>query len=128
MADFEKWLTAAEPGLGWELGAFRAAYHENRRDISESSFEADPVAVAIRDFVIALHPQGWSGTPTELLAALNEHVSESARRSKIWPASAQGLGNRFDRIKPLLRAKGFFVDRRHSGQRTIIIVPPKSDA
>jgi hypothetical protein len=47
------------------------------------------------------------------------------RRSKIWPATAQSLGNRFDRIKPLLRSKGFFVERKHSGQRTIIIVPPK---
>jgi putative DNA primase/helicase len=128
MADFEKWLTAAEPGLGWERGAFRAAYHANRRDISESSFEADPVAVAIRDFVIALHPEGWNGTPTELLAALNERASESVRRSKIWPATAQGLGNRFDRIKPLLRAKGFSVDRRHSGQRVIIIVPLRNEA
>jgi putative DNA primase/helicase len=128
MADFEKWLTAAEPSLGWESGTFRAAYHENRHDISESSFEADPVAVAIRDFVIELHrAEGWNGTPTELLAALNCRVSESMRRSKIWPATAQSLGNRFDRIKPLLRGKGFFVDRKHSGQRTIIIVPPKPD-
>jgi len=126
MADFEKWMTAAEPGLGWEPGGFRTIYHENRRDISESSFEADPVAVAIRDFVIQQHlNEGWNGTPTELLAALNERASESMRRSKIWPATAQALGNRFDRIKPLLRSKGFSVERKHSGQRTIIIVPPK---
>jgi putative DNA primase/helicase len=127
MADFEKWLTAAEPGLGWSKGAFRVAYHENRHDISESSFEADPVAVAIRDFVRDRHPDGWNGTPTELLAALNERVSETMRRSKIWPQAAQAMGSRFDRIKPLLRTKGFFVDRKHSGQRTIIIVPSKTE-
>jgi putative DNA primase/helicase len=130
MADFEKWVTAAERGLGWEPGAFRTAYHENRADISESSFEADSVAVAIRDFVTpTAFPKGWNGTPTELLVALNERIPENTLpamlRSKIWPATAQGLGNRFDRIKPLLRSKGFFVDRKHSGQRTIIIVPPK---
>ena len=131
MADFEKWMTAAEAGLGWEAGAFRAAYHENRRDISKSSFEADPVAVAIRDFVVEAHPSGWSGTATELLNALTGRLSEATLknmvRSKIWPTTAQGLGNRFERIQPLLRAKGFSVKRTHSGQRTITIVPPKGD-
>ena len=47
MADFVKWVTAAESGLGWEPGAFLAAYRENRRDVSEAAFEADVVAVAI---------------------------------------------------------------------------------
>jgi putative DNA primase/helicase len=46
------------------------------------------------------------------------------RRSKLWPLSAQGLGNRIDRVAPLLRNKGFIVERRHSGQRHIIIRPP----
>jgi putative DNA primase/helicase len=127
MADFEKWLTAAEPGLGWEKGAFRTAYHSNRDDISESSFEADPIAVAIHDFVVKQHPvDGWNGTATELLFALNERVSEAVRRSKLWPQMPQAMGNAYDRVRPLLRAKGFHVDRRHSGQRTIIIVPPKT--
>ncbi len=126
MADFEKWLTAAEPGLGWEKGAFRTVYHENRHDVSESSFEADPVAVAIHDFVLKQYPgDGWNGTATELLAALNERISETMRRSKIWPQSREAMGNGFDRVKPLLRAKRFSVDRKRSGQRTIIIVPPK---
>jgi putative DNA primase/helicase len=58
------------------------------------------------------------------LSALNVRVNEGARRSKLWPLSAQGLGNRIDRIAPLLRNKGFVVERRHSGQRHIIIKPP----
>ena len=125
MADFAKSITAAEPGLGWEPGAFLSAYRENRRDVIESSFEADPVAVAIRDYVSAEHPEGWTGTATELLSALNGRVSEGVRRSRIWPDTAQRLGNRIDRVAPLLRSKGFVVERRHSGQRLITIVPPK---
>ena len=58
MADFAKWITAAESGLGWEPGAFLKVYGENRRDVIESSFEADSVAVAIRDWIIAEHPEG----------------------------------------------------------------------
>jgi hypothetical protein len=92
--------------------------------VIESSFEADSVAVAVRDLATAEWHDGWIGTATELLTALNVRVSEAARRSKLWPLTAQALGNRVDRIAPLLRSKGFVVERRHSGQRLIIIKPP----
>jgi putative DNA primase/helicase len=127
MADFVKWVTAAESGLGWKSGQFLEAYRENRRDVAESSFEADPVAVAIRDYVTTEHPEGWTGTATDLLSALNGRVAEGVRKSRIWPVTAQGLGNRIDRVAPLLRSKRFAVERRHSGVRTIIIMPPKGN-
>jgi putative DNA primase/helicase len=124
MADFAKWIVAAEPGLGLGSGQFLAAYRENRRDVIESSFEADSVAVAIKDYILADCPEGWTGTATELLAVLNARTSEGVRKSKLWPLSAQGLGNRIDRVAPLLRNKGFVVERWHSGQRRIIIKSP----
>jgi len=128
MADFAKWVTAGEPGLCWEPGRFLAVYKDNRRDALESSFDADAVAVAIRDYIAANHPDGWTGTATELLAVLNERVSEGVRKSKLWPLTAQSLGNRIDRAAPALRTKGFTVARHHSGQRLIIIKPPKAEA
>lgn len=124
MADFVKWITSAESGLGWEPGEFIAAYNRNRRDVSETTFEADSVAVAIRSFVAKEHPLGWEGTPTELLSELNNRVSEGIRKARSWPMTAQGLGNRIDRIAPLLRSKGFSVERMRSTVRTIKIVPP----
>jgi putative DNA primase/helicase len=63
MADFVKWISAAEPGLGWEAGEFLAAYSENRRSVSETVFEADSVAVAIKNFVTNDHPSGWGCRP-----------------------------------------------------------------
>ena len=126
MADFAKLISAAEPGLGWEPGAFIEVYRKNRHDVTESAFEADPVAVAIRDYVSVDHPDGWTGTATELLNVINGRVSDGMRRSRIWPDTAQRLGNRIDRVAPLLRSKGFLVERRHSGQRLITIVPPKT--
>ncbi|KRQ14273.1 hypothetical protein AOQ71_13300 [Bradyrhizobium manausense] len=126
MADFVKWITAAESGLGWEAGDFMAAYNTNRRDVSETVFEADSVAVAIRSFMANEHPTaaGWEGTPTELLGELNNRVTEGVRKSRSWPMTAQALGNRIDRIAPLLRAKGFTVERMRSTVRTIRIVAP----
>jgi putative DNA primase/helicase len=128
MADFEKLVTAAEPGLGWDHGSFQRAMRENRAEISESAFEADSVAVAIAKLVRRDHPDGLVATATELLARLNatDLVSDGVRKQRTWPATPQGLGNRIDRIAPLLKAQGFAVERRHSGTRTIIIVPPRA--
>lgn len=127
MADFVKWTTAAAPGLGWESAEeFVSVYADNRRDVTDATFEADPVAVAIREFIMLVHPvDGWSGSATELLGLLNERVSDSVKRSKLWPLSAQAMGNRIDRIAPLLRGKGFTVERRNSGGRITTIVPPQ---
>jgi putative DNA primase/helicase len=127
MADFARLITAAEPGLGWEPGAFIKVYGENRRDVIEASIEAEPVAKTIIDHlpVDYPYPEGLICTPTELLAVLNSCASEGLQKSRIWPDTAQRLGNRIDRIAPLLRSRGFLVERRHSGQRLITIVPPK---
>lgn len=125
MADFALWMTAAEPGLGWEPGTFVEAMEAGRAEAEGAAFEADPVAKSIADFVTADHPYGgWEGTPTALLAELNTRVPEAIRRSRIWPLTAQGMGTRIDRAAPLLRARGFTVERRHGRERTIAIVPP----
>lgn len=126
MADFVKWITAAAPALGFESAAILRAYADNRRDVSGAAFDADPVAVAVRDFMAEKSPRGaYSGTPTQLLAALTPYVAESVRKSRLWPVTAQGLGGRIDRAAPLLRTKGFSIERRHSGDRFIIITPPE---
>lgn len=125
MADFMKWITASECGLGWEPGDFVAAYNRNRADVADGAFEADAVAVAIRDFMRESTEQVWTGTATELLSRLTGHASETVRRSRAWPATASGLGNRLDRAAPLLRAKGFVIDRRKSDARLISIIAPE---
>lgn len=117
LADFALWVTACEPGLGWQSGAFMTEYLENRSTAADSAFEADTVAVAIFDFAKANSADGWRGTPTELLDALGMRVSETIKRSRAWPMTAQGLGNRMERAAPLLRARGVHFERRHSGAR-----------
>jgi putative DNA primase/helicase len=124
MADFMKWVSAAESGLGWETGDFVAAYNRNRADVADGAFEADAVAVAIRDFMRASTEQVWTGTATELLSRLAGHASDTIRKSRAWPATASGLGNRLDRAAPLLRVKGFVIDRRKSDARLISIIAP----
>lgn len=121
MADFARFATACEPGLGFEAGSFMAAYAVNLADTTETTFEADTVAVAIRDMIRTDYPSGWNGTPTELLAALNLRTDESIKRLRLWPRTVASLGNQLVRIAPVLRAQGYIVERKHSGVRTISI-------
>ena len=75
-----KWVTAAEPGLGWEPGrVLRRLWREPPRRVEGGQFEADGVAVAIRDMVMADHPDGWEGTAAQLLAAINARVPDGLR-------------------------------------------------
>jgi len=123
MADFARLMAAAEPGLGWDTGEFMGAYDANRQATTEAVFESDPVAVAIEKFIVTMHPtNGWEGTATDLLAALNQIVSDDMRRSRFWPSKVNALGNAVDRAAPLLRHKGIHVTKRNTGTQRLIIL------
>jgi hypothetical protein len=47
-------------------------------------------------------------------------------KSRYWPENATQLGNRVARATPLLKARGCTVERRHSGTRTVMIIPPRA--
>jgi putative DNA primase/helicase len=125
MADFEKWSMAAAPAFGWKGTDFQIAYRKNQTVVVDDTFEADAVAVAVKDFM-EKHPERWEGTSTDLLVVLDDVTPERIRKSKSWPKTPAQLGNRIKRAMPLLEHKGFTVDRRHSGTRTITIVPPRA--
>ena len=127
MADFEKWSMAAAPAFGWKAEEFQSAYRKNQTVVVDDTFEADAVAVAVRDFIMAKHPDRWEGTPAALQVALDEATPESIRKLRSWPKTPSQLGNRIKRARPLLEHKGFTIERRHSGTRTIIIVPPPAE-
>jgi hypothetical protein len=122
MADFATWIAACEPALGWEPGAFLAAYQSNRKTANEASLESSPVARCI----IELVPEAeWQGTAQELLTAIEARASESERRLRIWPKTPRALSGALRRLAPSLRASGLYVDfARPSGAnsaRTVII-------
>lgn len=129
MADFALWVSAAEQGLGWEKGSFVAAYERNRQSIFEDAAEADPLVLVVRDqwprlsalSKVAL-PDGWEGTPGDLLADLNSITDDGTRKSRAWPSTPSALGTRIKRAAPTLRRCGFIVESRHSGSRIVRIL------
>jgi hypothetical protein len=104
MADFAVWATAAESALGWEAGAFIAAYTGNREEATQTALEADPAAGAVRTFMQERNE--WIGTATELWKALGELVDEGVRHAKVWPGAPNALTARLKRLAPTLRGIG----------------------
>lgn len=107
MADFEVFVSAAEPALGWERGTFLAAYQADREGAIEQALEADPLGDAVCQLV---EHDDWGGTPTALLISLSEKVPDPVRKSPTWPKASNKLRDRLRRLAPALRAQGISLD------------------
>ena len=119
MADFAEWVTAAEPALPWEKGTCLKEYISNRECLVDIALEADPVGAAVMEL---MGKSGeWSGTPTDLLNALNKIVPKVLQRRNTWPKRPNTLSNRLNQVAPALRKKGIEFERSRSGQRRITI-------
>ncbi|MFL5279985.1 MAG: hypothetical protein ACJ8AW_03065, partial [Rhodopila sp.] len=108
MAGFAQWVTACEPGLGWEPGTFLRAYHENIKAVANTVMEADPIAFAIVKWAAGFPKDqpSWTGTAEEALAKINAVAGHAAQSSKNWPRSARGLVNRLRTLAPFLTRFG----------------------
>jgi hypothetical protein len=121
MADFTRWITAAEPGLGWAPGSFEAAYAANRENAVGLEIEASPVGQAVLKF---MENRGeWEGSAKELLSSLSS-VAGDLGELKGWPRTPRGLTGALQRVAPGLRAQGVAVawgDREPTRERKRII-------
>ena len=101
MADFEKWVTSAEPSLGWSTGTFSHAYRNNRNNAIEAGMANDPVAQAVIKLVAK--EGGRTATSTELMEKLGKYVPDTVLKSNAFPKSPQALSISLKRLTPNLR-------------------------
>jgi len=113
MADFARWVVAAEPGLRWEPGSFLKAYASNRASAVQMGLEASMVAQAIETMTETV-PE-WQGTATELLDQLDKVAPDKVLKTKEWPKTAQALSNRLRRLAPTMRSIGTEIDFDREG-------------
>jgi hypothetical protein len=110
MADFARWASACEPGLGLPPGAFMKAYAGNREAAVELALESDVVAQAL----IALindESDEIETTATGLLQRLDGRRGEG-KAPPGWPRTPKAMGTALRRIAPNLRAAGYEVSFR----------------
>jgi hypothetical protein len=119
MADFAQWISACESAL-WPVGSFSHAYQLNRRRSVDQLIELDPLASAIRRLMTGR--DSWTGTATELLAALGKDEIGPRSDGGHWPDSPRALAGRLRRAAAFLRESGIdivFARAGHSRVRTI---------
>lgn len=109
MADFAKWVMAAESALGWSDGTFLKSYSNNRREVVSMALDADLVGTATKNFMEKRAFELWGGTASELLDILDQHADERTQKGKGWPHSANSLSGKLRRSATALRAEGIEV-------------------
>lgn len=104
MADFARWVTAAEPALSLPRGTILGHYRKNLGAAAAVALEASPVAVAVRALVDARRT--WGGTADQLLTALLPHTTAEVTLSRAWPKDGARLSGRLRRDAVPLRTAG----------------------
>jgi hypothetical protein len=100
MADFAKWITAAEKSLGWETGSFVSAFMNNQADAAEAAIADDSFINAVCVF---MEDQiSWKGNWCDLSLALDK----TNVNIQTWPQEGKNCTNRLKRYAPNLKAQG----------------------
>ncbi len=123
MADLARWVTAAEPAMGWPSGSFIDALASNRKQAAASALDGSLVG----RYIAALSEAGgFTGTTTDLLARLEVQAGADAIRDRYWPRSPRGLSGMLRRLAPDLERLGItvgFERAGHEGRREVRIAP-----
>jgi hypothetical protein len=117
MADFCRWVTAAERGFvggplspeWWEDLRFTRSYKANRRGANQLALDASAVAGQIQEMLAQQPDQGWSGNAKALLETLNRLRGGDKKPEAGWPKTPHALSWALRRVSPNLRAAGIEV-------------------
>ena len=123
MADFARFVVAAEPALPWAPGAFLDAFLRARQQANVTLADGDVVAAAVREFLDD-HARVWCGLTSELLKLLNARLGPNTPRPKDWPGNARWLSDRLWRAAPALRSLGIGIEERRTSRGTMVTLSP----
>ncbi len=119
MADFAKWIIAAEEQLPWDKGLFLETLQNSRLNMVDDTIDAEPVAMAI--LKLMTDSDSWRGTASELLDKLEDCINQKKNKYPNWPKMPNQLSRKLGRVSAFLREKGVQVEIGRSGQRFIDI-------
>ncbi len=126
MADFARWTAAAAPALGWGIDDILRAFEDNQNSGARVVLESNPLTSSL--YAVAL--DGFDGTSTELLAAINDKVESYDRPARGWPRTANTLSGQVRRLAGPLRSIGACVEsvgKHNNAKHWVLSVPEASD-
>jgi hypothetical protein len=115
LADFAKWVSAAEPSFA-SSGAFMRAYERNREEANDMVLESSPAGAAVLEFMRARTEH--TTTAGDLLCELNMKARDEVKKDRAWPKTPKGMSDALRRVAPNLYAEGVLVEfgkRREGG-------------
>jgi len=127
MADFAKWVVAAESDLPWPEGTFMQVYDKNRMTAIETSLESDLLGTAVIEMMKSR--KEWEGSPTELYGLLESLVDDTVRTGKRWPGSPNWMSQRLKRSASFLRSVGIdiqFPEQGAKGKDRVFRIRPQN--
>ncbi|MGE5483624.1 MAG: hypothetical protein ACM3X4_01250 [Ignavibacteriales bacterium] len=119
MADFARWVVAAEPALPWAHGEFLKAYEANRQESAEVGVADDPLA---QEVIRLAQTGGWTGTATELVDSLSLMDEWNTSTSRSLPRSPQAMGDALRRLAPDLRRLGTSIKFSRQAHKRLISI------
>ena len=120
MADFTRWVVAAEPSMYWKDGLFLKKYKANHEVRHGISLYNDDLAICIVDFMS--NRKYWKGTADDLILALKGHsFNQNPKKNKV-PSSSAILAKKLRRATHILEESGLNITfDRSSTKRKIKI-------
>ena len=125
MMDFAIFGNVLEQVMGWDVGAFDAAYKGNRSEADSIALEDSPIWECLKaSFLVG--GTKWKGTATELKAKFLYDIDGIEQRKRIEKMSVNQMGGNLQRIMPMLNKVGWDIHRppRTKSGRPWIITPP----
>ena len=124
MADFIRWVTACETGLGWTQGTIANAYRIHHDRNVREALELDSLAQLI---VGLMSGQGqWQGIATQLYEDLQKvtggGIIPFQDGSRGLPGNARALSTKLRRLAPNLRHIGIEIEFQRNAQQRLIII------
>lgn len=106
MADFARWVNAAEPALGLNPGSFIDTYRDNRAGAVQLTLENSLLTQPVQ----LLAEEGFEGSATELLDRLIALAGEDTSKKRGWPTRPNLLSGQLRRLAPAFRRVGVDVE------------------
>ncbi len=121
MADFAQWVEAAARALGWQPGAFAAAYRDNLGVGHRIALESSSFGQALERFMTMR--ETWEGSASDLLDKLIDLAHPHPQQFKYWPQSPTLVTKQLKELAPNLRASGIETEtgiRAAGGKKRLI--------
>jgi hypothetical protein len=115
MANFAKWVVAAEGALPWRPGEFLRSYFRNRAGVNTDVIEASALGPVVLKFMEGR--TSWFGSATKLLSDFDALADEKTRKLRGWPKAENSLSGKLRRLALNLRQLGLLVDMGQNNDR-----------